>query len=83
MTMHKRVNVTLPEETIRLIDRSASDGNRSRFINEAVKYFVRQHGRVELRRLLEEGSERHAARDLAIAEEWFDVDKAAWRNRRK
>lgn len=81
--MHKRVNVTLPEETIRLIDRSTSDGNRSRFIDEAVKYFVRRHGLTELRRLLGEGAERRGARDLAIAEEWFDLDKDAWRKRRK
>jgi CopG family transcriptional regulator / antitoxin EndoAI len=81
--MHKRVNVTLPEKTIRLIDRAASHGNRSRFIDEAVKYFVRDHGRTELRRLLEEGAERRAARDLALAEEWFPVDKEAWQKRRK
>ena len=81
--MHKRVNVTLPEETIRLIDRAAERGDRSRFINAAVKYFVRERGRTELKRLLEEGAERRAARDLAIAEEWFPVDKDAWRRRRK
>ena len=81
--MHKRVNITLAEETIRLIDRSANHGNRSRFIDEAVRYFVRSHGRTQLRRLLEEGAERRAARDLAIAEEWFTVDKDAWRKRRK
>ena len=81
--MHKRVNVTLPEKTIQLIDRSANHGNRSRFIDEAVKYFVRDHGRTELRRLLEEGAERRAARDLAVAEEWFPVDKEAWQKRRK
>ena len=81
--MHKRVNVTLPEETIRLIDRSVDHGSRSRFIDEAVKHFVRAHGRTQLRRLLEEGAERRAARDLAIAEEWFPVDKDAWRKRRR
>jgi CopG family transcriptional regulator/antitoxin EndoAI len=77
------VNVTLPEETLRLIERSASRGSRSRFIDEAVKSFVREHGRSELRRLLEEGAERRAARDLAIAEEWFQVDEDAWRERPK
>jgi hypothetical protein len=41
-----------------------------------VRYFVRQHGRTRLRQILEEGAERRAARDLAIAEEWFDVDDA-------
>ena len=81
--MHKRVNVTLPEETIRLIDRSANHGNRSGFIDKAVRYFVRSHGRTQLRRLLEEGAERRAARDLAIAEEWFPVDKEAWQKRRR
>ncbi len=81
--MHKRVNVTLPEKTIQLIDRSANHGNRSRFIDEAVKYFLRDHGRTELRRLLEEGAERRAARDLAVAEEWFPVDKEAWQKRRR
>ena len=67
---------------IRLIDRSASKGNRSRFIDEAVKYFVREHGRTELKRLLGEGAERRAVRDLAITAEWFDVDKDAWREPR-
>lgn len=80
--MHRRVNITLPEGTIRLIDRSASNGNRSRFINEAVRYFVREHGRANLRRLLEEGAARRAERDLAIAGEWFPADDAAWRKQR-
>jgi CopG family transcriptional regulator/antitoxin EndoAI len=81
-TIHRRVNITLPEGTIRLIDRSATNGNRSRFIDEAVRYFVREHGRANLRRLLEEGAARRAERDLAVADEWFPADNAAWRNPR-
>jgi CopG family transcriptional regulator/antitoxin EndoAI len=81
--MHRRVNVTLPEETIRLIDRSVSRGNRSGFIDHAVRYFVREHGRRELRRLLQEGATRRAERDLAIAEEWFPVDREGWGKRRR
>jgi CopG family transcriptional regulator/antitoxin EndoAI len=60
--------------------KEASDkcaGNRSRFIDEAVRYFVRGRSRTQLRKLLEEGSQRSAARDLAIAEEWFHVDEEA------
>jgi hypothetical protein len=69
-TMQKRrVNADIPE-TIRLTD-------------EFGKYLVREHGRTRLRRLLEEGAARRAARDLAIAEEWFPVDKDAWRKRRR
>lgn len=76
--MHKRVNVTLPEETIRLIDRSANHGNRSRFIDEAVRYFVRGRSRTRLRKLLKEGAQRYAARDRVVAEEWFHVDEEVW-----
>ncbi len=80
--MRRRVNITLPEETIRLIDRAADHGNRSRFIDEAVRYFVRGRTRAQLRKLLKEGAERHAVRDRAIAEEWFQVDEEAWQKRR-
>ena len=81
--MHKRVNVTLPEETIRLMERAAKRGDRSRCIDAAVRYFVRQRGWTQLRRLLGKGAERRAARDLAIAEEWFPVARGSWRKRRK
>lgn len=81
--MHRRVNITLSEETIRLIDRASERGSRSRFIDAAVRYFVRARGRTRLRQLVEEGAEKRAERDLAIAEEWFPVDEDAWRKRPK
>ena len=79
--MHRRVSITLPEETIRLIDRAAARGNRSRLIDEAVRYFVRGRSRMQLRKLIKEGAQRYAARDRAIAEEWFHVDQEAWQER--
>jgi len=81
--MHRRVNITLPEETIRLIDRAAHRGSRSRLIDEAVRSFVRGRSRMELRKLLKEGAQRYAARDRAIAEEWFHIDEEAWQKRRR
>ena len=54
--MHKRINVTLPVETIRLIERVTSKGNRSRFIDQAVQHYVDTTGRAILRRRLEEGA---------------------------
>ena len=76
--MHRRVNITLPEETLRLIDRAVEQGSRSRFIDEAVRHFMRTQNRAQLRRLLKEGAQRHAARDRALAEEWFPIDEEAW-----
>ena len=76
--MHRRVNITLPEDTLRRIDRVVDQGNRSRFIDEAVRHFMRTQNRAQLRKLLKEGAQQHATRDRALAEEWFHVDEEAW-----
>ena len=36
--MRKRINISLPEETLELIDRVTEHGDRSRFIDEAVRH---------------------------------------------
>lgn len=81
-TVHKRVNITLPEETLRLIDRAAHKGSRSRFIDAAVRRYVTEVGKARLRQSLEDGYRRERGRDLKIAEEWFAVDEEAWQKRR-
>ena len=81
--MHRRVNITLAEETIRLIDRSATKGGRSRFIDEAVKFFVRERRRADLKALLKEGAVKRAKRDLSVAEEWFLLEEETWRSRKE
>lgn len=72
--MHRRLNVTLPEETVRLMDRVAAKGDRSRFIDHAVRYFVKQRRLRDLKARLKEGAQKRARRDLEIAEEWFLLD---------
>ena len=69
--MNQRLNITLPEQTVRLLDRAAPKGRRSRLIDEAVKQFVKARGRVSLRMELERGAKARAERDLDVAEEWF------------
>lgn len=81
--MHRRINITLPEETVRLIHRVAERGDRSRFIDEAVKRYVEAVGRANLRKRLKEGSVRRAGRDLRLAEEWFALEEEAWRKNRE
>jgi CopG family transcriptional regulator/antitoxin EndoAI len=81
--VHRRVNITLPEETIRLIDRAVARGDRSRFIDQAVKHFVQQVRRAKLKKLLKEGAVRRAERDLLLAEEWFGLDEEAWQKTRR
>jgi CopG family transcriptional regulator / antitoxin EndoAI len=80
--MRQRINITLPEDTLRLIDRVARKGDRSRLIDEAVKHFVRARRQATLKKQLAEGARRRAARDLLLAEEWFGLDEEAWQKPR-
>ncbi len=76
--MRRRINITLPDDTVRLIDRVAAKGARSRFIAEAVSHYVHATGRAELRKRLKEGAVRRAERDRRLASEWFLLDEEAW-----
>jgi CopG family transcriptional regulator/antitoxin EndoAI len=76
--MTKRINVVLPVETIRVLDRLAPKGNRSRFISAAVMHYVESNAKRNLARRLKEGALANAQRDLEIAQEWFPLDEEAW-----
>ena len=76
--MRKRINITLPEDTLELIDRVTEQGDRSRFIDEAVRHYIQEIGRSNLRKQLKAGAIRRAQRDLRVAEAWFTIDEEAW-----
>ena len=76
--MHRRINVTLPEETLKLMDRVFPKGQRSRLIHEAVRRYVKDMRRKKLRKLLKEGYLRSASADLRLAEDWFLLDVEPW-----
>jgi CopG family transcriptional regulator/antitoxin EndoAI len=82
-TMHQRVNITLPKETLGLIDRVAKKGDRSRFIDEAIKHYVDAVGRANLRKLLKEGAIKRTQRDLALTEEWFGLEEELWQEKQR
>ena len=74
----KRVNITLPARTLREIDKVAERGDRSRFINLAVNFYVQEIGRKNLRVALKEGAIRRSERDRDISTEWFKLDEEVW-----
>lgn len=81
--MHLRINISLPEETIRLIDRVAERGDRSRFIDRAVKQYVETTGRRKLGQLMKERAIKRADFDLRLAADWFPLEEEAWSKRQK
>lgn len=73
----KRVNITLPPETLELIDRVSKD-NRSEFINRAVRLYANRLERAKLKQRLKEAYLERAKQDLAIAQEWEPIERELW-----
>lgn len=73
----------LPKETIRLLDKVSPRGGRSRFLDEAVRFYVQETARTNLRARLREGAIKKAGRNLRMAAEWFRVDEEAWHKEEK
>jgi len=78
--MSKRINIVLPDTTVAVLDRVATKGSRSRFIDRAVRHYVETQGRASLREQLKTGYRANAERSLAIAAEWFPLEEEAWAN---
>ncbi len=76
--MNKRINVVLPVEIIKVLDRVAPRGRRSRLISEAVLHYVESRAKSNLAERLKAGALANAKRDLEIAQEWFSLDEEAW-----
>ena len=75
--MSKRINVILPDKTVAVLDRVTSKGNRSRFIDRAVRHLIETEGRANLRARLKEEAISNADRDLAMATEWYPLEQEA------
>ncbi|HEV8130732.1 MAG TPA: ribbon-helix-helix domain-containing protein [Acidobacteriota bacterium] len=76
--MGKRINIVLSDETLAVLDRVAAKGNRSRFIDHAVRQYVYSHSRQNLRQRLKEGYLANAKLNLELAQEWFPLEEEAW-----
>ena len=76
--MARRINVILPEATVRTIDRLSRPGQRSRFIDRAVQHYVTTASPEALQERLKQAALRDRDLDLEIASDWFAVDREQW-----
>jgi hypothetical protein len=74
--MNKRINIVLPETTVRIIDRIAKPGQRSRFIDDAVRHFVANRSAAAFRAQLERAAVRDRDLDRDITAYWSGLDRA-------
>jgi CopG family transcriptional regulator / antitoxin EndoAI len=79
--MSKRINIVLPETTVKVLDRVAPKGNRSHFISRAVLHYVHSVGKQSLKERLKAGYQANAEENMKIALEWFPIEEEAWKER--
>lgn len=77
-TAHKRLNITLPVSTVALLEQVAGKGERSNFIDIAIRSYIRQEKQKSLRERLKDGATARRERDLRLAGEWFEIEEALW-----
>ncbi len=75
---HKRLNITLPESTVALLETVADKGARSTFIDTAIKSYIKQTEQEALRENLKNGAIARSRRDVSLTEEWFDIEEELW-----
>jgi len=76
--MRKRINITLREDTVKLLERVAAKGDRSQLIEEALRSYIAGHSRARLREQLKAGALARSGRDRRLAEEWFTIENEVW-----
>jgi len=75
---YRRINITLPESTVEMLDSIADKGSRSTFIDLAIQNQVRSTRKQKLRDELKAGAIANATRDLAMVREWEQVEDETW-----
>ena len=76
----RRIIVTMPPDLLQQVEEMAAglNFNRSQFIRQAVKAFLEEQRRRELRELLKEGYLYRAQESLQMAEEFYVAEQEAW-----
>ena len=74
----ERINIILPEDTLRTIDRLARRGERSRFIRRAVEHYVATATPEAIAEQLKQTAIRDRDLDQEIANDWSAIDQESW-----
>lgn len=78
MTAKEKVTLTLPRELMETVRQMSSPRGQSKFVTEAVAYFIEEKKRQLLREELIEGYKAMAEESLSLAKEWESIGNEAW-----
>jgi CopG family transcriptional regulator/antitoxin EndoAI len=81
--MARQLQITLPEDTMQLLDRwlASSDYPEKEYndlINETIKLYIAEKQINHLNQQLKEEAIVRAERDLNLAEDWFSLEEKLW-----
>ena len=79
MSEKEKVTLTLPSDVMDAVREEAPSRGYSKFIAEAVTYYIQEQRRSALRERLIAGYRSEAERDEALAEEWRHAEEEVWR----
>ena len=73
-----RLNITIPEELARQLDRIVGTRGKSRFIAETLRKRIQEIEEQKLQQMLEEGYKARKKESQSIAKEFEAVDLEGW-----
>ena len=76
--MDRKLNITIPEATMQLIEEKMPQENLEQLINKALNFYIKQNLSENLKEELRIGAIKRAERDLQLAEEWYELEEEAW-----
>jgi metal-responsive CopG/Arc/MetJ family transcriptional regulator len=79
VSQKEKVTLTLPSEVMDAVREEAEPRGYSKFIAEAVTYYIQEQRRLALRERLIAGYQASAERDHSLAGEWRHAEDEVWR----
>jgi len=73
-----RMNITLPEELVRQIDKLVKPKKKSQFIAESLQQRIARIQREKLQEVLEEGYKARKKESQSLAKKFESVDLEGW-----
>jgi len=73
-----KLNITIPEELARQLEKLAGSRKKSRFIAEALRKRIGEIQEQELNKILEEGYKARRQESLSITKDFESVDLEGW-----
>ena len=78
MSQKEKITLTLPSEVMDAVREEAEPRGYSKFIAEAVTYYIQEQRRLALRERLIKGYQASAECDQELAEDWRSLENEGW-----